>query len=518
MRKKIKPSSKRTVKKNKITQKVNRPKRQAVKKSTAAKKTAVKKAISLQKEFVPKTKIKVIGIGGGGCSIVNELSLKIKKIDFVAANTDMQALEKMGPRVKKFSFGYEITHGLGAGMDIAAGKLSAEKSAEKIKKLFQDVDFCILVSCLGGGTGSGAVPVFAKIVKEVGIVNLGIFTFPFKFEGQRRTKIAQDAIKDIRPHLNAVSIIPNDRIFNIIDNNTPLMSSLSAINKCLTDNIEGLIELLYLPGLINIDFSDLKTILQRKDQVAYLNTSESQGDEKAQEATKKVLQHPLYQYGIKGADRILFNIAGGRELGMKDVEYISDRITDFNRRAKIIFGVSHHSKYKNKIRITLLATGCDREKSQKKLTVKNKKPKTAAVSGRALEHFLPDGQKTEVSFKKPDISKIKGKTVEKKKAKPSNVVRKSNKKKKKTDSSKEKKVQASGAKGSPLKPSREAKDKKHSSETEVDFPLLPAIKDDKARRNALDLAKEVREMEKKMLAEEKKWETPAFLRRKTERS
>ncbi len=310
------------------------------------------------KEEVRKTKIRLIGVGGGGSSIVSEIASRMKKADFVAANTDSRALRKVAKKVKRFQFGQDLTQGLGTGMNVEIGEMAAQNEKEKIKKLFEEQDVCIIVACLGGGTGSGAVPVFAKISKNLSCLSYGIFTLPFKFEGEKKMEIARESLGKIKSHLNAYSVIPNERIFQIVDKNAPLKNALSAINQKLAGNLEGLIEMIYLPGLINIDFADLKTILTGRARLAYLNSIEVKAPNK-EEAVKKVISSPLYPYTTKGAKRVLYNITGGRALQLSEVSQISKIISQsISKKAKIIFGINQNQKLQDKIKITLLAVGC----------------------------------------------------------------------------------------------------------------------------------------------------------------
>jgi len=331
---------------------------------------------------VHKTKIKVVGIGGGGGSIISEIVSRIKKADFVVANTDSRALKSV-KKAKRFQFGESLTRGLGTGMNVELGEMAAQAEKEKVKNLFKERDLCIIIACLGGGTGSGGTPIFANISKSSGCLTYGIFTLPFEFEGEKKMEIAKESLEKIKSNLNAYSVIPNERIFQIIDKNTPLKDALSAINKRLGENLEGLIEMIYLPGLINIDFADLKTILAGRGRLTYLNTVEI-GEFSKEEAAKKVISTPLYPYNIKGARGVLYNIVGGRTLQLSEVSQISKIISDsVNKNAKIIFGVSQNQKYQNKVKITLLATGCGTKgillkpvKETKPKKPKPKKPKT----------------------------------------------------------------------------------------------------------------------------------------------
>ena len=268
-KKNIKTKPKKRVAKKKTVKKVVKKKtvkkvaRKVVKKPI--KKKVSKKVVkdpndSIAQNTVHKTKVRVIGIGGGGGTIVSEIISRMKKADFVVANTDAKAL-RLIKKAKRFQFGVNVTKGLGTGMNVEIGEEAALEDKEKIEKLFDGQDVCIVVSSLGGGAGSGASPIFAKLSKNTKCLTYGIFTMPFEFEGSKKMEIAKESLDKIRPHLNAFSVIPNERIFKIIDKGTPLKDALSAINERLAKNLGGLIEMIYLPGLINIDFADLRTIL-----------------------------------------------------------------------------------------------------------------------------------------------------------------------------------------------------------------------------------------------------------------
>jgi cell division protein FtsZ len=310
-------------------------------------------------EKIKKTKIRIIGIGGGGGNIVSEIASEISKASFVVANTDIKSLKSCSKKVTKFQFGQNLTHGLGTGMNPELGKAAAQSEKERIKKLLEGQDLCILVVCLGGGTGSGAVSTFAKISKNLANLTYGIFTLPFKFEGEKKMEIAINSLKEAKNHLNAITIIPNEKVFQVISKDTPLKEALSTINKFLSESLKGLIETIYEPGLINIDFADLKTILEGRGRLAYLNTIEAQQKEGTiKDIAAKVLNSPLYPYTIRGAKGVLFNIAGEKNLSLADVNQISKAISELvNPEAKIIFGISQHKKYSNIIKTVLLATG-----------------------------------------------------------------------------------------------------------------------------------------------------------------
>ncbi len=417
-------------------------------------------------------KIKVIGIGGGGGSIVSEISTGLSKVKFAAANTDATALDALKKRkIKKLQFGKELTGGLGTGMDPEVGKRAALEAEEEIEKAVDGQDVNILVSCLGGGTGSGALPVFAEKSKKAGALTYGIFTLPFEFEGQRKMTITKKALKEASPHLNAISILPNENIFKIVDRTTPLKKALSEMNKNLAFNLEGLIETIYEAGLINIDFADIRTILEERRgrrKLAYLSTTLiTKEEEDAKEIVKKATSNPLYPHGIDRARGILFNITGGEELGLAEISAISKEISEFTENgAKVIFGVSQEKNFKGRMKISLLATGCGADYFSDEITDEEEEPIEEEIKKVDLE----------VNEKKEDpVKKEKEKEEEEKKEDP---VAKEEKKEEEEEKETEIKIQA------PIEYSE-----KEDSKTPVG------------------------EDEKKILEEEEKWETPTFLRK-----
>jgi len=349
------------------------------------------------------------------------------------------------------------------------GTAAALSEKDKIKKLLEGQDLCVLVACLGGGTGSGAVPIFAKISRSLGNITYGIFTLPFKFEGEKKMEIARESLKKVKNYLNAVTIIPNERVFQIVDKDTPLRQSLSVVNKNLADGLGGLIETIYEPGLINIDFADFRTILQGKGRLAYLNTAEVQKKEgSTKDLITKALNSPLFPYSIKGGKGVLLNISGEKELSLSDVAQISKTIADLvNPEAKIIFGVSQSKQYSNILKTTLMVTGC------------------------SLKIFPKlEGKKRKKKPKKEEKKEL----VEKKEAKP--------KKKRKRKVS----VEAKAEKKPSFAKATEGREEKPEAERE------PA--EEKVRKNALQVREENKELEKEIEEKEKFWETPAFLRKK----
>ena len=340
------------------------------KKDKKTKKTTVKKK---GEESLREIKVRVVGVGGGGGSIISGISPSITKVSFSALNTDVHALEEITKKkkIRGVVFGKSLTGGLGTGMDPKLGKEAALQDVEEVKKLFKDQDIVIFVASLGGGTGSGAMPVFSQAAKEMGCLVYGVFTLPFIFEGEKKMKIAKDAIKESSSHMHAVTVLPNEKIFEIIDKNTPLKEALMMMNKSLADSLEGLVETIYETGLINIDFADVRTVLENRKgerKLTYLNTAEGTLEEGAEEVVKRAVLNPLYPYSIDKATGILFNITGGKDIGLTDISSISESISKHTEDdAKIIIGIMQKVKYKDKVRVALLATGCETDFLKKEL-------------------------------------------------------------------------------------------------------------------------------------------------------
>lgn len=440
------------------------------------KKAAKKRAFPRKKEpeDIKRIKVRVIGIGGGGSSIVSEIAQRVKGASFIAANTDLKSLKKVSKKVRKFHFGEDFTHGLGTGMNPLIGEEAAKAEKERIKNILEGQDFVILVSCLGGGLGSGASPIFANISKNLGNLTYGIFTLPFKFEGEKKMEIAKNSLQVLRRKMDALSIIPNERIFQIIERTAPLNKALSAINRSLSDSLQSLIEIIYRPGLINIDFADLRTIFREKGRLAYLNSIEI-GKKEEKEAIDKVINSPLYPYSIDGAKGVLFNISGQKDLSLSQVGEISKVISNkAHRTAKIIFGIGAPKK-SSRTRVSLLATGCSAKVFFGKPRKKTKKKKKVKPEKKEIKEVIPE-------IKKPP------KPTPKKKKTVRSLVKK-RKKKKKTQKKKKKEKQKRKIK---------VKEKK-----EV-----------KVRRNALQVKKDIEREEAEIISKEKIWETPTFLRKK----
>lgn len=375
----------------KIALKKEKPKKKVVLKKEKPKK---EKKVVLKKEkpqkddnLIKKVKIKVIGIGGGGGNIVSELSKKLKdfssqKVDFVAANTDNQALGALSRNIKVFPFGQKLTHGLGAGRDVLVGDRAAKEDVEKIKNLFSDnKDLYIVVSSLGGGTGTGATPAFLKIASQMNLMTLGIFTLPFSFEGRKKMDMALNSINEMKDYLNAYMVLPNEKIFGLTKEEVSFTDSLNLLNNHLANSLEGLLRTTYSPGVINIDWADIKTILEGKKNRAYLNVAKNKGGESFEELLKKLIKNPILDYNFENADNIMFNVEGSKDISLHSLSLISEKISEMSPNARIIFGLTNNPKMKNEIKVTILSTGSPdkaqkgKKKKEKKVEIKKEEKK-----------------------------------------------------------------------------------------------------------------------------------------------
>ena len=353
-------------------------------------------------------------------------------------------------RVRAFQFGEDLTYGLGTGMNVDLGKRAAEKQREKIEKIFKGQDLSILIASLGGGVSSGASLVFAEAGQSQKNIALGIFILPFSFEGEKRMRLAKNTLKDLRESLSGTAALANEKIFKLCDKKTPLKRALSLLNQVLIDYLKDLIEMISTPGLINIDFADLRTILKGRGRVIYFGQGLGQGPNRVEEAIKEVFENPFFAEQnpqLESPKRVLFNICGGKDLGLKEVEEASRVISEINPKAKIIFGISQNSKYTRKFKITLLQVG------------------------ESLQEVKEGKKATAVPPKAPVTQKKKAKLV---------------------------KVVVS----TPVSKGRKVK------------PFARDLEKGKVRRTGLEIKKAEKEAEERERERETQWEIPSFLRRK----
>ncbi|KKW28287.1 MAG: Cell division protein FtsZ [Candidatus Uhrbacteria bacterium GW2011_GWD2_52_7] len=304
-------------------------------------------------------KIKVIGVGGGGGSALNRMiAEKLRGIDFIAVNTDAQALHS-NMAANKIPIGKTVTRGLGAGMNPEMGRRAAEENANEIRNTIGGADMVFLTCGLGGGTGSGAAPEIAKIVREAGALTVAVVTKPFAFEGAQRKRIAEDAYHELAQHVDTIITIPNDRVLQIIDKKTSLLDAFKIVDDVLRQGVQGISEIITLPGLINVDFADVKAIMANAGS-ALMGIGRASGENRAVEAAKQAIASPLLEISIDGAKGILFTVTGGPDLAMYEVAEAAKVITgSADDDARVIFGANIDEKMGDEVRITVVATGFD---------------------------------------------------------------------------------------------------------------------------------------------------------------
>lgn len=310
-------------------------------------------------------KIKVIGVGGSGGAALNRMiRAKVRGVDFIAANTDLQALHhNLAPT--KLHLGKSVTRGLGAGMDPEVGRQAAEESQNEIRDALKGADMVFVTCGLGGGTGSGGGPPIAEIARDIGALTVAVVTKPFAFEGAQRMAIAEKAYEALQERVDAIVTIPNDRILSIIDKKTSLLDAFEICDDVLKQAVRGIAEVITTPGLINVDFADVKAVM-RNTGSALMGIGVGSGENRAVEAAKAAVSSPLLEVSIDGARGILFTIMGGQNLGMHEVSEAAKIITgSADPNAKIIFGTIIDESMKDEVRITVVATGFDAARAPK---------------------------------------------------------------------------------------------------------------------------------------------------------
>lgn len=307
----------------------------------------------------PLVRIKVVGVGGGGGNAVTRMSRNFTRgVEFIAINTDIQDLECCDAR-KKIHIGRLATRGMGAGMNPDLGRQSAEENRAEIADAIKDADLVFLTAGFGGGTGTGALPVVADIIREeTDALSIAVITKPFSFEGAQRMRIAEEGLARVKDRVDALITIPNDRIFSIIDNDTPVIKAFEKIDEILKSAVQGVAEIIASAGLVNVDFADVRAIVQNAG-TAIIGVGISSGPDRAIKAMSQAVNSPLLEHSIEGARGILFGIAGGKDLRMSEINDAAKIVNEnVDSSAKIIFGAYHDRKLKaGKIKVILIATG-----------------------------------------------------------------------------------------------------------------------------------------------------------------
>ncbi|MFZ2187439.1 MAG: cell division protein FtsZ [Candidatus Moraniibacteriota bacterium] len=305
-------------------------------------------------------KIKVVGVGGsGGNGITRMIDAKIKGVEFVAINTDAQALHNSKAQ-EKIHIGKNLTKGLGAGMNPEIGRQAAEENRDEIQEVLKGADMVFVTCGLGGGTGSGAAPIVAETAKELGALTVGVVTKPFAFEGSQRRAIAEEALANLKDRVDTLITIPNDKLLSIIDRKTTLVNAFRIVDDVLRQGVQGISDLITKPGIVNVDFADVRAIMEDSGS-ALMGIGIASGDNRAVEAAKAAINSPLLELSIDGAKGVLFNISGSSDLTMLEINEAASIITEnIDPNAKVIFGaVTDDQIRKGEIQITVVATGFD---------------------------------------------------------------------------------------------------------------------------------------------------------------
>lgn len=314
-------------------------------------------------------RIKVVGVGGSGKNALNHMiNSKIKGIDFIAVNTDAQDLHNSLAK-KRIHIGKNLTKGLGAGMNPEIGKRAAEETKEEIQEAIKGADMVFIAGGEGGGTGTGAAPVVARTAKEAGVLTIAVVTKPFSFEGPQRMKLAEAGIEELRKVVDAIIVVPNDKLFSVVSKDTPAPLAFTMCDEILRQAVEGISDLITTPGTIgNIDFADIRAVLENAGS-ALMGIGTASGEKRAEEAAKAAINSPLIDLSIHGAKGVLFSIAGGNDLTMFEIQDAAKIVTEsVDPNAKIIFGTVNDDKLKKgEVKVTVVAAGFPDQAPKKSL-------------------------------------------------------------------------------------------------------------------------------------------------------
>ena len=341
---------------------------------------SIKLAVPEKNMIQLKPRISVIGVGGGGGNAVNNMiSKKLEGIDFIVANTDAQALENSKTQ-RRIQLGLETTKGLGAGARPEIGKMAAEEAIEDIKRELEGANMVFITAGMGGGTGSGAAPVVAKAAKEMGILTVGVVTKPFDFEGKKRSQTADTALENFTNEVDSIIVILNQNLFRNANKNTTLSEAFVMADNVLYDGVRSITDLMMMPGLINLDFADVKAIMEDKGK-AIMGTGEAEGEDRAVKAAEQALNNPLLDnYSMKGAKGVLINITASQDITLMEVDEAVNRIKEeVDEDANIIFGSSFDANLDGKIRVSIVATGIDEQAPRVAEPLKKAEPVAAPI-------------------------------------------------------------------------------------------------------------------------------------------
>jgi len=343
----------------------------------------------LERDGIPR--IVVVGVGGGGGNAVNRMiQAQVRGVEFVAVNTDQQALARTERGALRLGIGEKVTRGLGSGGNPAVGAKAAEESAEEIYQILNGADMVFITAGMGGGTGTGASPVVAQISKEVGALTVGVVTKPFFFEGSRRRMVAEEGVNALKSKVDTLITIPNDRLIQVIDRNLPFEPALRMVDDVLRQGIQGISELITEPGLINLDFADVRTVMANAGS-ALMAIGQARGDSRAVDAARAAIANPLLDVSMAGAKGVLFNVTGGTDMTLSEINEAAEVVASAaDADANIIFGAVVNEGMGEEIRITVIATGFDGN----------------AAASAQLERLRPVPAPTTGSVRVPDLRPV----------------------------------------------------------------------------------------------------------------
>ena len=362
-------------------------------------------------------KIKVLGIGGGGNNAVNFMVTEgnIKGVEFISVNTDMQALLASNADIK-LQIGEKLTKGLGSGSNPEIGQAAAEESRDKIANLLKDTDMVFITAGEGGGTGTGAAPVIAQIAKDVGALTVAVVTKPFGFEGARRMVQAEEGVDRLKDEVDTLIVIPNQKIIEVVKKEQSLTEAFALADSVLAQGVQSISDLITIPGLINVDFADVRAIMTNAG-TALMGIGISSGENRARKAAEMAINSPLLEVNIEGARGVLFNITGNKDISMAEVNEAANLITQSSDPdANIIFGTTIREEMKGEIKISVIATGFDQNRAHLQNLMNNVRPQFVPVEDKPLEEIKKSKKDPKELKKKPlkkiDMDKIEHSEVE----------------------------------------------------------------------------------------------------------
>ncbi len=347
--------------------------------------------LDFELDMEPMATIKVIGCGGGGSNAVNRMiDNGVSGVSFITVNTDAQALQ-MSKSLTKLQIGDKLTRGLGAGANPEVGKKAAEESRELLYNELKGADMVFVTAGMGGGTGTGAAPVIAEIARECGALTVGVVTRPFTFEGRKRQAQAEQGIAALKEKVDTLIVIPNDRLLEIVDKKTPMLEAFREADNVLRQGVQGISDLIAVPGLINLDFADVKTIMTERGS-ALMGIGRASGENRASEAAKRAIMSPLLETSIEGARGVIMNITGGADLSLYEVNEAAEIvIAAADPDVNMIFGAIIDDSLKEEIKVTVIATGFEQKIGQ---PTPPRRPAESAADTRSAPNLRPFGNST----------------------------------------------------------------------------------------------------------------------------